>query len=484
MNENYLVNLTNYTELKKYPLWLAKWYNYSGVHCSGYTISDSQVSTQWGQPIIWQFSDKGKIAGITGDVDLDYGYFGQVQTSTTSKPGEKLYMPYKSKADLVSRFGYRTLNGKQEYHKGIDLCGRGSKIIVAPADGVIGSSTIVTNKSNQTWEWGNYVRLDCDSGLQVFMCHMESRAVKAGQRVKVGDVIGIEGYTGYCVPANVNGRHCHFEVRKNGVSVDPTPYLGIKNEAAVIDCSATAKMAKIASAAKADKYSHDGLTFIRARNFRIQYFDKPKRSASYASYGNGGFFAYFASSSGQRFTLPVGNLVCDCNYSDIPSPAHKYLDGFTSGGKLRYACANNQTAQYKGKSISTFVLPSSGNPYISDVAAPPMGCRYAISGVPTVRCGDDVDYYGYVKPQGFDESCMTSAYRTWLGIRDGEIWVITGKTSGKNYIYGMEIWKKIRGEGFDDVIALDGGGSAYVKYGGKNITNTLENRSINNLIVF
>ncbi len=486
LNENYITNMTNYAELKKYPLWLAKWCDFSGSRCTGYTVPDSQVPTQHGHPMIWQFTDKGKINGIQGDVDLSYGYFTQTQEDnemTISK--QKLYLPYKTDAELVSRFGYRTLNGKREYHNGIDLCGRGSKIIVAPANGVIGNSTMITDKSNRTWEWGNYVRLDCDNGLQVFMCHMECRAVKTGQRVKVGDVIGIEGYTGYCVPANVNGRHCHFEVRKNGVSVDPTPYLGIKNEGAILDCSETAKIAEIASKSHADKYTHDGLTFMRARNFQIKYFDKPKRSAPYASYGNGGFFAYFVSESGEKFTLPVGNLVCDCNDDDIPKQARKYLDRYTSGGKLRYGCNSNQTPQYKGgRLVSTLIVPSSGVPYIDDVSEPASGCKYAISGVPTIRHGDDVDYYSYVKSQGFDESCMGAAYRTWIGLRDGEIWIITGKTSSKNFIYGMEFWKKVRCEGFDDVIAIDGGGSAFVKYNGSNVTNTSENRSVNNLIVF
>lgn len=58
------------------------------------------------------------------------------------------------------------------------------------------------------------------------MCHMAERKVEVGQAVKAGDIIGIEGNTGYSF-----GSHCHFEVRKNGVSVDPTPYLGIANGA-------------------------------------------------------------------------------------------------------------------------------------------------------------------------------------------------------------------------------------------------------------
>lgn len=137
----------------------------------------------------------------------------------------EMRIPYRSgTVTLTSRFGWRNMKGEKNYHKGIDLSGT-DKVLVAPCDGVIGSSAIITDRSNLTWQWGNYIRLDTDDGLQIFMCHMAGRKVKVGQRVKAGDVVGIEGNTGYSF-----GSHCHFEVRKNGESVDPTVYLGIKNE--------------------------------------------------------------------------------------------------------------------------------------------------------------------------------------------------------------------------------------------------------------
>lgn len=322
-NENYLNGLVNAAELKKYPLWLAKWPGYATGRASGFTISENGVTKKWGDPIIWQFTDSGRIPGMSGNVDLNYGYFP---------------------------------------------------------------------------------------------------VAKAAK-----------------------------------IETEPVKY--------------------------ADKYEHDGLKFIRCKSFRIQYFDKNKKTGGYTNYCNGGFFAYFKSVKGEAFTLPVGNLVCDCSVSAIPSPAHKYLDQYVTASKLRYGCDNNQSDQYKSKKVSTLVVPVSGKPYVADLNAPPTGCKYAISGVPTVRNGDDVDYYNYVKPMGFDESCMVPAYRNWLGVRDGEIWIITGKTQDKNYIYGMEFWKKVKNEHFDDIIALDGGGSYYIKTGGK-ATTTAEPRSVNNLVVF
>lgn len=135
-------------------------------------------------------------------------------------------LPYRSgRVTLTSPYGWRTLNGARNWHSGIDLSGT-DLTLVAPCDGVIGTSTIITDKSNLTWEWGNYIRLDRADGLRIFMCHMDKRLVSVGQTVKAGDVLGIQGNTGYSF-----GSHCHFEVRKDGVAVDPTPYLGVKNAA-------------------------------------------------------------------------------------------------------------------------------------------------------------------------------------------------------------------------------------------------------------
>ena len=136
----------------------------------------------------------------------------------------KLYLPFNGKVKLTSPFGYRNLNGTGEFHGGVDLVGMDDTRVIAPCDGVVGSSAIVTNKSDLTWQWGNYIRLDTDDGKQIFMCHLASRAVERGERVKRGQTLGIMGNTGYSF-----GAHTHFEVRIGGAAVDPTRYLGIAN---------------------------------------------------------------------------------------------------------------------------------------------------------------------------------------------------------------------------------------------------------------
>ena len=241
------------------------------------------------------------------------------------------------------------------------------------------------------------------------------------------------------------------------------------------------KLEMSAPANHKSSYTANGLMYERIDNFSIKYWDKPKKQIPNNS-STGGFWAAYSSSEGDKFTLPVGNLVCDCALSDVPAVAQKYIKPHISGGKLRINCADNQSSQFKGKKVSTLIVPSSGKPYIDDVSAVPANAKYAISGVPTVRNGDDVDYYNYVKAQGWDDSCMYATWRSWLGVRGGEIWRISGRTYRKNYIYGMEMWKKLKSEGFDDVITLDGGGSWAVRRG-SSYSATAGDRCINNIIL-
>lgn len=135
----------------------------------------------------------------------------------------KLILPYNGKVKLSSPYGYRLLNGEYVFHGGVDFVGLNSDLIIAPCNGIVRSSTIITDKNNETWEWGNYVRIDCDN-LQIFLCHMKERYVNVGDNVKVGDVIGREGNTGYSF-----GQHCHLEIRIDGTIVNPCNYLDIPN---------------------------------------------------------------------------------------------------------------------------------------------------------------------------------------------------------------------------------------------------------------
>ena len=156
-------------------------------------------------------------------------------------------LPYKEgRVDLTSTYGKRSLNGCEEFHGGIDLVGRGSKEIVAVSDGLVVRSRVVSDRRDRTWEWGEYAAVSHADGTIAYYCHMSERKVKQGDRVREGDVIGIEGSTG-----KSTGSHLHFEVRKGNGQIDPAAYLGIENRCAALIAGADSAGADDAAVCRA-----------------------------------------------------------------------------------------------------------------------------------------------------------------------------------------------------------------------------------------
>ncbi|MBQ5389585.1 MAG: M23 family metallopeptidase [Clostridia bacterium] len=128
---------------------------------------------------------------------------------------------------VTSPFGERTLSGEKNWHSGYDMVGVGSCFVTAAVGGVVVQSRIVTDKSNATWQWGNYVCIKTDAGQYHYYCHLASRTVAKGQYVRAGDKLGVMGNTGYSF-----GAHLHFEVRAadGKTLICPESVLGIPNQ--------------------------------------------------------------------------------------------------------------------------------------------------------------------------------------------------------------------------------------------------------------
>lgn len=67
--------------------------------------------------------------------------------------------------------------------------------------------------------YGKCILIDHGFNYQTQYAHLDSYNVKKGQKVKRGDIIGYMGNTGQST-----GPHVHYEVKKNGVAVDPINY--------------------------------------------------------------------------------------------------------------------------------------------------------------------------------------------------------------------------------------------------------------------
>ena len=120
---------------------------------------------------------------------------------------------------LTSLFGYRIhpITGKAHSHTGIDIpAPAGTQILAAK------SGQVVTSARHSSY--GNYVVIDHGNGNSTLYAHMSSRAVKEGEMVSQGQVIGYVGTTG-----SSTGNHLHLEVRDNYTRVNPEKkYPGLK----------------------------------------------------------------------------------------------------------------------------------------------------------------------------------------------------------------------------------------------------------------
>jgi len=106
------------------------------------------------------------------------------------------------------------------YHNGLDITDPyGTPIIVAHS----GTVSIV-HVGTYDDGYGTNVYIDDGDGISTHYAHMEAVNVSVGQQVTGGQtVVGWVGLTG-----RTTGPHCHFEVRRNGVAVDPTAYVGTR----------------------------------------------------------------------------------------------------------------------------------------------------------------------------------------------------------------------------------------------------------------
>lgn len=138
--------------------------------------------------------------------------------------------PYKGgEFRVTSIYGYRNIGYGNEFHKGLDLVGESGKELLAITDGIVYQSRMIPKSTGDlTWQWGNYVTVKADTGELITYAHLSERLVVKGQRVKKGDVVGIEGSTGWS-----SGSHCHLEVRNGGNTVTSTvntpAFTGIPN---------------------------------------------------------------------------------------------------------------------------------------------------------------------------------------------------------------------------------------------------------------
>ncbi|MBI5815115.1 MAG: M23 family metallopeptidase [Nitrospinae bacterium] len=116
---------------------------------------------------------------------------------------------------ITSNFGYRRspFTGMRELHEGLDIATQANAPVLAPASGVVINAGFNPG-------YGNVLEIDHGYGVVSRYGHAAKVTVNIGQRVKRGDTVALVGSTG-----RSTGPHLHYEVRLNGVPVNPYRYI-------------------------------------------------------------------------------------------------------------------------------------------------------------------------------------------------------------------------------------------------------------------
>lgn len=113
---------------------------------------------------------------------------------------------------ITSRYGVSS-NIRKSTHTGLDISAVKGTDIKVVADGTVISA-------GYSGSYGYLVKVDHGNGVETWYAHTSKMYVKKGDTVKAGDVIAAVGSTG-----NSTGPHLHFEIRKNGKTLNPQKYM-------------------------------------------------------------------------------------------------------------------------------------------------------------------------------------------------------------------------------------------------------------------
>ena len=155
--------------------------------------------------------------------------------------------PYMGKFQVTQEF-------KGQAHDGLDLVGLESKEIHSTVNGTVHYAGW-ENSANHSQGFGQYVCVKGTDGKFYYFGHLSEIKVNIGNIVKITDVLGIEGNTGYST-----GSHCHYCIRPQfsaGNAFNVSEISGIPNALGVYDDGYTTAVKKTVNVI----LSADGTTY-------------------------------------------------------------------------------------------------------------------------------------------------------------------------------------------------------------------------------
>jgi murein DD-endopeptidase MepM/ murein hydrolase activator NlpD len=153
-----------------------------------------------------QYRMKGELLGLNDLLSIVEGQADRINSTPSIRP---------TKGFFCSGFGFRRdpITRAIRMHNGIDISNKIGTPVYASANGVVLFTGVESG-------YGNMITLDHGYGITTNYAHLNDILVREGDMVKRGDKIGTIGMTGRAI-----GPHLHYEVRINGMPIDPTRYI-------------------------------------------------------------------------------------------------------------------------------------------------------------------------------------------------------------------------------------------------------------------
>ncbi|MCB1157153.1 MAG: peptidoglycan DD-metalloendopeptidase family protein [Leptospiraceae bacterium] len=159
----------------------------------GLSVRDVLIENKLGSADIFEPGDKVFLPGAVAPV-----------------PEPTWYLPVSSRV-ITSDYAYRTYP-RSHFHDALDLKANYESVKAARSGKIIYSGWM--------GGYGNVIIIQHTDNFKTLYAHNSKLYVKRGDKIQGGRVISRSGCTGYCF-----GAHLHFEVIKNGKTVDPKKYL-------------------------------------------------------------------------------------------------------------------------------------------------------------------------------------------------------------------------------------------------------------------
>lgn len=147
---------------------------------------------------------------------------GRYHLEITSSPVLAFPVLGKTGKSIASFYGANRDGGRRK-HEGVDIFAPRGTPVIAATEGRVGRVNLNNLGGKVIW------LRDPERNLSLYYAHLDSQMVSSGQRVKIGDTLGLVGNTGNAI---TTPPHLHFGIYSAGFgAVDPYPFLHTKNSA-------------------------------------------------------------------------------------------------------------------------------------------------------------------------------------------------------------------------------------------------------------